>query len=44
MAGRAVVDIDTDVIKRRASEIRCGVTGGTIRNRWQVIDEFTYTD
>ena len=44
MARRTVVDIDTQVIKRRAFEIGSGVTGGTIRNRWQVVDEFTHTD
>ena len=44
MAGRTVVNIYAYVIKRRTGEIRSGVTGGTICNGWQMINELTYAD
>lgn len=44
MAGRAIVEIDTHMIKRRISKVRDIMAGRAIRSGWQVIREFTNTD
>ena len=44
MAGRAIVEIDTHVIKRRISKVGDVMARGAICSGWQVIAEFTNTD
>jgi len=44
MAGRAIIEIDTHVIKCRISKVRDVMARGAICSGWQVISEFTNTD
>ena len=44
MAGRAITEIDTHVVKRRISKVRDVMARGAIRSGWQMISEFTNTD